>query len=353
MPDSSERFSGVHPFRDDKNLVCFFDGENIAPRMDVVRESIHYVRDNWNDRDWFCSMLDKLYKEYTLPINEKILLQKNWIDEQNVPEMNHINFDLIKYYTDKDGYQFLKQMNDAFREINLNKEKCNLATFLVELFNIELYNFRSIIKSADNFEGTVYRGFSPKSSDAEKVFEGILAKPINKRKIAIPLEFMSASLDKNVAINYASRNRTQIGQTPVLFEINVRNLDSKLLKTYHKFYKDSPVTSLCAVPIEMISSNPDDKEVLLRGAFFQVLDVRLEGGFVVVKTLMLNSNRDHIKTHKYKNTNAQKLFGSLVKQDKMRICKEISTNEKDRRTYAEAETLAKEETKKMIEISKK
>ena len=339
--------------KDEKKLACFFRGEEIPLRMDYVRESIHYVRDNWYDDKWHKEMIDKLYREYTIAISKDILLQKDWIDEINVPEINRINFDLIKYYTSNAGYDNLKEMNESFRKRKLNKEKCNIATYLVELFNIELYNYIKIISSCNNFEGKIYRGFVPNCEQAANVFDDIISNSISDRQIAIPLEFMSASRLKSIAESYIDKAEKGLRDIPYMFEINVRNLNKELLKIYKTYYPDSPVTSLCSVPIDTISSNPNDKEVLLRGAFLQVLKVHKTETPVRVELMMLNANRDHIKTHKYKDTNAQNLFRSLVKQDKMRICKELSDNEKDRNDYAEAENLAKLEVEKNIEISEK
>lgn len=356
--ESNERLETSEPIKSSKNLTCFFKGFQVDYRMDWVRNSIHYIRDNWNNTTWHEMMLDKLYKEFSISICRDILKQKNWIDEENVSTINKTNFDLLRYYTTDDGYNKLKNMNEAFRDKDLNFDRCNIATYLVELMNIELYNFIKTNPENNDFEGTIYRGFLPTTSEAHDVFERdfLLEKniyPISAHQIAIPLEFMSASLDKNKALEYSTRGKKSINQTPILLEIKVRNLNKDLIEIYKSFYPDSPVTSLCAVPIEKISAKPEDKEVLLRGAFLQILETHLNEPIVRIETVMLNANRDHIKTHKYKNTNAQNLFRSLVKQDKMRICKELTDNEEDRKRYMAEEESAKIETEKNIEISKK
>ena len=353
----NERLETSAPIKSNKNLACFFKGVQVDYRMDWVRNSIHYVRENWNDNTWHERMLDKLYEEFHISIDRSILRQKNWIDEENVPEINKTNFDLLRYYTTNEGYEKLKNMNEAFRDKELNFDNCNAATYLIELMNIELYNFISTNPENSNFEGTIYRGFLPTTPEAYDVFEKDLKEketcPISARQIAIPLEFMSASLDINRALYYSAKDKSSINQTPIMLEIKVRNLDKSFVEKYHRFYPDSPVTSLCAVPIEDISAKPEDKEVLLRGAFFQILKTHLNENPVRIEVLMLSANRDHIKTQKYKDTNAQNLFRSLVKQDKMRICKELADNEKDRKEYAAAEELAKQEVEKNIEISRK
>lgn len=337
----------------DSDFVSFFHDIQIPVRMDEVRKSIHYIRDNWSNENWREDMLKKAYQTFGLNIKEEFLIHKDWCDSDS--NINYNNYELIRYYTSTDGYKRLKLLNDYFRKKDLSFEECNIATYLVELINIELYNFLYECPTYRNFERKIYRGFHPDKDDLKNVFHLIMDKDVINRSISIPLEFMSASFDRNRAAEYANGKHKKLphNQVPFIMEITVRNLDKQLLDIYHSFYPDSPVTSLCAVPIERISDKPGEKEVLLRGAFFQVLNYYENEKPVRVETVMLNANRDHIKTQKYNGTNAQALFGSLVKQDKMRICKELSDNEQDRKAYEEAEQLAEQEVLKNIEISRK
>ena len=48
-------------------------------------------------------------------------------------------------------------------------------------------------------------------------------------------------------------------------------MDKTFLDLYKSYYPDSVVSSICAVNIENISKYSEGQEVLLRGAFFQVL----------------------------------------------------------------------------------
>lgn len=356
IKQNEHRESSTHA-ESNKNLACFFKGVQVDYRMDWVRNSIHYVRENWNDSAWHEKMLDKIYEEFHISIDRSILQQKNWLDEENVSEINKTSFDLLRYYTTDAGYEKLKNMNEAFRDKELDFDKCNVATYLVELMNIELYNFIKMYPENSNFEGTIYRGFLPTTPEAYDVFERDLKEketcPISERQIAIPLEFMSASLNVNRALFYSTKDKSSINQTPIMLEIKVRNLDKSLVEKYHSFYPDSPVTSLCAVPIGGISAKHEDEEVLWRGAFFQILKTHLNETPVRIEVLMLSANRDHIKTQKYKDSNAQNLFRSLIKQDKMRICKELADNEKDRKEYAVAEELAKQEVEKILKSQEK
>jgi hypothetical protein len=78
------------------------------------------------------------------------------------------------------------------------------------------------------------------------------------------------------------------------------SLDPELLALYRRRFPESVVTSLCAVPIDKLSDFAEEKEVLLRGPFFQILGVDPEesgagrGADYRIEAVALNTNRDHI-----------------------------------------------------------
>lgn len=337
------RYTDPLPFKGDKKLVSLFKGENVDIRMDDVRKSIHYVRDAWNDSAILNKLQKRLLDEFKLNINSDDLRQINWCDADDSMNGHTENFDLIRWYTTDTGYDLIFQcMNEFFREKDIDESKCNVATYLVELLNIELYNYIMMDSSKSAFNGTIYRGLILNTKEACKVFENLTCKdtPISDRKLSVPLSFMSASLDKNIAIKFVNEKRKGIYETPLIFEIHVRNLDEELLEIYKSFYPDSPVTSLCSVPIENLSQYKNEREVVMRGAFFQVINIRYEFGFVVAEMLMINANRDHIKTNKLNGGNAQNLFKSLINFDKMRKCKEFMTDYDTKLEYIKAENSA-------------
>ena len=100
-----------------------------------------------------------------------------------------------------------------------------------------------------------------------------------------------------------------------------------------------------------MSVEKDEQEVLLRGAFFHVLNVRSEYGITIIETLMLNSNRDHILTNNYNKTNAQSLFRSLISYDK--LCKSLDfiTDYKERQKYLNEIEIARQSMEQNIKIS--
>lgn len=103
------------------------------------------------------------------------------------------------------------------------------------------------------------------------------------------------------------------------------------------------VSSICAVPIENLSVFKDEEEVLLRGAFFHVINFyELERKvknvpIKVVEVVMVNSNRDHLTGSSFENTNARKLFNNLVGIQKFRKAREVLENEDERSLYFSAE----------------
>ena len=125
--------------------------------------------------------------------------------------------------------------------------------------------------------------------------------------------------------------------------MNVSNIDRDFLDFYHSFYPDSVVSSICAVPIENLSVFKDEEEVLLRGAFFHVINFyELERKvknipIKVVEVVMVNSNRDHLTGSSFENTNARKLFNNLVGIQKFRKAREVLENEDERSLYFSAE----------------
>lgn len=81
----------------------------------------------------------------------------------------------------------------------------------------------------------------------------------------------------------------------------------------------------------------------MRGAFFQVLrfyesEERINGRNVYVFELFMhNSNRDHITTSKFENTNARRLFNTLIEIDRMKKCQDFYESAIDKNSYKQIE----------------
>ena len=100
---------------------------------------------------------------------------------------------------------------------------------------------------------------------------------IQSQKFAVPLSFMSCIKSQNVAKQFLENQEHRMyeekvrGFCPVLFKIHVTSLEKTFFDLYKSYYPISIVSSICAVDIENISKYREEQEVLLRGAFFQVL----------------------------------------------------------------------------------
>ena len=107
---------------------------------------------------------------------------------------------------------------------------------------------------------------------------------------------------------------------PLFMAINVIGLKPEYLDHYTKRFPTSVLSTICAVDIHKLSFYPEEREVLLRGPFMQVLHVYRDEGDLfgqpcdVLEMVMLNSNRDHISTSQLGDQDdlARAMFGTMV-----------------------------------------
>ena len=158
--------------------------------------------------------------------------------------------------------------------------------------------------------------------DLITTFDTLLKQPINKRYISIPLGLWSASLELQQAVSFVNTQRKcHPTNIPLLMKIHVLNVDESYLQFYqNKFQERSVVSTICAVNITEISSFKEEAEVLLRGGFYQTLNVYDrkidEIDFRVLELVMLNTNRDHLSTStllgEEEDAEARALFGTMI-----------------------------------------
>lgn len=356
MEERYIRFCDSSPFLTvgdlEENTRAFFMGNDVQTRMDEMRVAIHYVRNNWNEKQ---KLIDDAFPYLSsIGLDMQTVYNKDWCDI-NPKEKNDTS--LIELYTEERGYSSIfKFMNNIFRKENLEAHAYNSAALLVELLNIELYNYIKRSSSVANFEGTIYRGMLiPK--DVVNEFKQISKIDLLERRMGIPLGFMSASTAADVAyafINHRKKEKIQTEDTvPLLLKVHVTNLADELLTKYHFYYPNSIVTSLCSVPISNISAHKEEHEVLLRGAFFQLLRFYKDKSHYVVEALMSNANRDHLTTNLLNATNAGKLFGSIIALDKMRNCVAFATTSYEENQYKLAIERSEEKLAEEIRICDK
>lgn len=313
--DSPELFTSQNL----NELKPYYNGDFVASRMAEIRKSIEFIRSHWEDREKFAANLaeflaNTLGSESKQSISDRIEVIKNqdrnWGDIDET-QLQKTNFDVIRLYTSEVGYnKVFGIMNSLFRYDNTVNDDKTVQTivFLIELINIDLYNFCLKNKQHDNFTGIVYRGVGLDDSDFD-AFQTLMRNDIPKRYIAVPLCLMSSTTNVEIAKSFL-RSKPK----GILFKIHVLELKPRYLAHYRKKNPNGVVSSICAVNIKDLSDLPDEDEVLLRGAFFQVLDFFKDEqqNLHVLEVCMLNSNRDHLSSNFLTDPNARRMFGLMV-----------------------------------------
>jgi hypothetical protein len=322
-------------------LPSFFAGVHAYARMDLVREAINEIRSEWHRYPAFMSELRDLVALSGVDLTSgatntrfrRVLSsQKSWA-RSSTPDASD-DYDVIRLYASASGYrQIFQTINTAFRSAALVHDPGHLraATFLIELLNIDLYNYRSRTPEADDFQGTVYRGMCVRTEELDAL-RRVAVGPISERYVSVPLAMVSASTELEPAIAFArERANANPETTAVLWEIHIASLDQRLLDLYRAQFPESIVTSLCAVPISRLSDFEPEKEVLLRGPHFQILGVSSEramdgvGVDCKIEAIALNSNRDHlsaIASNQGIDRDMRDLFRALIVCYRSTLCAE-------------------------------
>ena len=327
----------------------FYHGTQSDIRMGEIRIAIGYIRDRWRDYPIFMqelrgyiSRLGKISTNLAKPSDEDRLALEgllsssiDWIDRS--PKQTN-TFHALNLYTSQFGYDTIfTLLNAAFRTDTFTEQgqekDLHSAVFLIELLNIDLFNYISRNPSMSGFQGIVYRGVSLTREGIED-FRNLATMAVRDRYWSVPLVMMSASTDIRTSLDYAIQNvKNDPTKLPFLWRIRVANMDPDLLKIYNERFPSSVVTTLCSVPISDVSRFSQEQEVLLRGPFFQF--IRLHKEFVpavgmtmdVMDLVMLNSNRDHpsvMEMSVEEGDEARNLFSLLVGISRARICKDVA-----------------------------
>lgn len=348
-----------------EGLRPFFAGPEAYARMDAVRQAINEIRSAWDRYPEFMRELRQTVRavgadhgSHSAEWEELLASTKSWADGYEKPDRK--DYTAVKLYTSDSGYRQVYQViNEALRTESILDEDSLLrsAAFLVELLNIDLFNFLARNAAVAGFEGTVYRGMCVTAQELER-FRQIAQGPIQDRYISIPLSMASSSRDIYYAMRFAmERSRRDPDVYPLLLEVKVYGLPREILAAYHTRYPRSIVTSLCAVPVEAISAFPQEKEVLLRGPHFQI--VRFAEPEVLpafdqpayrVESVMLNSNRDHITaiaSNLGADREARDLFRAMVVERRSALCAEFAEHA-DRPEDVEQYRTVAEENRRLV-----
>jgi hypothetical protein len=204
--------------------------------MDNVRHAINEIRSAWDRYPQFMEELRQFMDAVPVgAIGAEDLARKEalysstktWADQ---PGGNDNEYSAIRLYSSEIGYhQIFSVINAVLRSDHFvgDARGMRAATFIVELLNIDLFNYRARHAHADNFEGTVYRGMCVSAEDLE-LFNRVACGPIAERYISIPLSMASSSTDPGYAMSFAlEQTARNPGSHPLLWKITVRSLDSK------------------------------------------------------------------------------------------------------------------------------
>ncbi|MFE3638037.1 hypothetical protein [Streptomyces sp. NPDC059168] len=323
----------------------FFSGTNVQSRMSEVRRAINHIRIHWDRYPEFMAEL-RAHMERVSPdspgaddpgldgqLADLFASTKDWADRRVDGGPQPEDYSAVRLYTSDAGYQrIFSTINTAFRTVSLTGDPVALrsAAFLVELLSIDLFNYRHTHRTADNFQGTVYRGMAVTAEELA-AFARAAAGPVEQRYLSVPLAMMSASRSRAKATAFARETARRLpDRRPLLWSIDVAGLPPELLNVYRSAFPESTVTSMCAVPVHGLSEYAYEKEVLLRGPFFQILGMREDdaggpgrGPMHTIEAVMLNSNRDHVTTiasDEGEDRRARDLFRAIVTLHRAGLC---------------------------------
>ena len=178
-------------------LKPFYCGVNLDERMADIRASIYYIRQHWDEYPSFLLKLKHLLIDQDgFEIKDKrtrddldILLstKRDWLTNEEAMTRK-LGYEAVKVYTSKEGHGHIYRLsNDIFRKATLMSiETIRSMVFLVELINIDLYNYCLKCPEQKNFEDVVYRGICLAEDDLI-AFKALREEPLGSRNIAVPL----------------------------------------------------------------------------------------------------------------------------------------------------------------------
>ena len=188
------------------DLRPFYNGTTLNERMAEIRKSIYYIRQNWGDFEKLLQALKEfiekdeemeLIKPETKASLDRLLVAKrDWLSDDEVAATETLTYDAIRVYTSSEGYsKMYKFSNNIFRQADSvdSIQMIRNVTFMVELINIDLFNYCMKNPELQNFEGKVYRSMLVTDADIA-AFRSLRNEPLNRRNIAVPLGIFHGSI---------------------------------------------------------------------------------------------------------------------------------------------------------------
>jgi hypothetical protein len=362
----------------------FYEGQTAEVQMRIMRESIRRLRSDWPSM--FANLHPKLVESLQLGHALKEAVQASlqvysaigilampravvrlqedaqrarWYGKliarlntpawdialerfDNTPSLRDFHPVLSLYLTEIGYRKVFKLVNntlanlDKYEHKEEKQDQADLAAFVVELLTIDLYRLDRSCNNVGGFEGIVWRGFSVTPGEAA-IFEEILKEEKRQGTISVPLSILSASRVEATARNFA-QDRTKFRKNQnknlevreLLWKIHVYSLRQSLAEAYRAAFFEIHFNGLCATNMSHIEMYKED-EVLLRGPFFQVIDVERSSGstdepIMLVELVMFNTNRDHgtsTATNVGQDEIGRRVFGHIIRLDRTIRCAEL------------------------------
>ncbi|KXN86132.1 hypothetical protein AN958_10471 [Leucoagaricus sp. SymC.cos] len=335
----------------DSSIRSFFNGTDVSKRMNDIRKAITWIRHHWEDYEIFMGELKRSFLGTTSAADDKgkegmdfrwAMVEskgpRQWADRTKDGTIDE-GFGFLKLYTSQQGYdRIFSVLNGAFRSDSLVGEEIRLraAVFLVELLTIELFNYTYQPNSKGNlgYTGVLYRGMALSEENLGS-FRRLMIRPVEERYWSVPLSFMSCTVERRKAIEFAEPSaKSDSTLHRVLLRVHVVGLSEGRLALYSARFPSSVVTPICAVDISNLSDFPEEREVVLRGPFFQLVGISQESTekgkhLFVLDVLVFNTNRDHPSTMEMSDEEgdrARALFACLIEGERAERCLEIAPN---------------------------
>ncbi|KAK3485512.1 uncharacterized protein B0T23DRAFT_436552 [Neurospora hispaniola] len=300
-----------------QTLKSGFSGQVERERMSRLRSKIEEVRAAWLDNGAYAQLVEavrrwckpeRLPEEVREPLERLLSGYRDYADV-SVSRPSDIGttdsseqYDALEMYCSVPGYDYLfKLVSDTLRTEHAAEEHLLVATTLIEFLTIDLYNLR-LSQLGDPRYGN---------------FEALTL----------------TSADPRVMEDFATKKSPGGEQLVHMhLQVHTRGIDEGLLRAYRTQYPDSVVTSICTIPVANISPE-GEREILLRGAFFQLLSITNKPNrgdsvpIIQVIIITINSNRNH-STESYINIDEKRvqrqIFRQLVDASKYRACTELA-----------------------------
>ncbi len=332
MVARSKRFGET---AEEYRLLAAFTGDAVRRRMDHVRDVIVGIRRDLHRGDTaLMRQADESLRglapsarslAFKTRLKRLLATEHGYADVH--PEAADRDYSAVWLYTSTEGYDgaftFAKR---AFRTADASDADLHIATLLVELVTMDLYNYWHRDRRAVSFEGWVWRGMWMTTRDFHDLERRSRRPDVQGRYRSIPLALDSSSTDRDAALEFIKSGK---GDVPVLQRIRVLGLSEPSLARYAAAFPQSPVSTICATDITKLSAFPREGEVLLRGGFYQLLNVYpadevVDGRQVrVIEMVTMNTNRDHPSTPQgTAGRSARELIRSLVTAERTRFCRD-------------------------------